>query len=124
MRKIDLHVIVIANEFYGILEDGHHAQPEQIDFDDAHVGAVFFVPLHDYAAGHAGGFEGDDGIELPLADHHATRVLPKMAWVILNPHAELKPFGDAWMLDVIAGIIERMSHRVGRSLPFKVPDES
>ncbi len=54
-----------------VLDHGHHAEAEQIDFHDAHVGAVVLVPLHDDAAGHRRVLERDDGVELPLADHHA-----------------------------------------------------
>ena len=87
MRQVDFFVIVVANEFDGIFEHGHHAEAEQIDFDDAHVGAIFFVPLHDDAAGHGGGLERDDGIELSLADDHAAGVLAEMARHILHGDA-------------------------------------
>ena len=78
---------MIADEFDGIFEHGHHAQAEQIDFDDAHVGAIFFVPLHDDAAGHGGGLERDHGIELSLADDHAAGVLAEMARHVLHGEA-------------------------------------
>src|SRR5436309_14643299 len=51
-----------------ILNDGHHAEAEQIDLDDAHVGAIVPVPLHDDAARHAGVFERHYRIELSSAD--------------------------------------------------------
>ena len=87
MRQVDFFVIVVVDEFDGVFKYGHHAEAEQIDFDDAHVGAIFFVPLHDDAAGHGGGLERDDGIELSLADDHAAGVLAEMARQIL--------YGDA-----------------------------
>ena len=75
MREVDLLAVMIADQVDGILDDRHHAQAQQIDFDDAHVGAIVFVPLHHDAAGHGRRLERHDGIELSLADHHAARVL-------------------------------------------------
>ena len=74
----------------GVLQHGHHPQAEQIHLDDAHVGAVVLVPLHDNAARHGGRLERDDGIELALADHHAAGMLPQMAWQILDLVPQLR----------------------------------
>ena len=112
MRQVDFFVIVIANEFDGILEHGHHAQAEQIDFDDAHVGAIFFVPLHHDAAGHGRGFERHHGIELPLADDHAARVLAEMARHVLHGEAQFVIFAQAGMVEVESGIAEAAVERV------------
>ena len=60
LAEIDLFAPVIAHQFEAVLENGHHAEAEQIDFDDAEIGAVFLVPLDDDAAGHGGGFERHD----------------------------------------------------------------
>ena len=112
MREVDFFVIVVANEFDGIFEHGHHAEAEQIDFDDAHVGAIFFVPLHDDAAGHGGGFERDDGIELSLADDHAAGVLAEMARHVLHGEAEFVIFAQAGMVEVESGVAEAAVERV------------
>ena len=112
MREIDFFVIVIANQFDGIFEHGHHAESEQIDFDDAHVGAIFFVPLHDDAAGHGGGLERDDGIELSLADDHAAGVLAEMARHVLHGEAEFVIFAQAGMGEVESGVAEAAVERV------------
>jgi hypothetical protein len=74
VRDIDL-----GNQFEAIFDHRHHAQAEQVHLDDAHIGAVFLVPLHHHAAGHAGRFERDHGIELPLADDHAAGMLAQVA---------------------------------------------
>ena len=97
MREVDFIVVVIVDQFDGIFEDSHHSEAEQVDFDDAHVGAVFLVPLNDYAAWHARGFEGDDGIELSLADDHAAGVLAKMAGHVLHGEAEFVVFAQSGM---------------------------
>jgi hypothetical protein len=68
-----------------LLQHRHHPEAEQIDLDDAHLGAVVLVPLHDDAAGHAGVLEGHHGIEATLTDDHATGVLAEMTREILHP---------------------------------------
>jgi hypothetical protein len=62
---------VIADQPQAILERSHHAEAQQIDLNDAEIGAVLLVPLHHHAAGHAGGLERNHLVETPLADHHA-----------------------------------------------------
>ena len=79
-----LIVVLAVDQRERILNDRHHPEAEEIDFDDAHVGAVVLVPLHDDAAGHAGVFERDDGVELTLADDHAAGMLAEMPRQILN----------------------------------------
>ena len=110
--QVDFFVIVVTNEFDGILEHGHHAQAEQIDFDDAHVGAIFFVPLHDHAAGHGGRLERHDGIELSLADDHAAGMLAEMARHVLHGEAEFVIFAQAGMVEVESGVAEAAVERV------------
>jgi hypothetical protein len=46
-----------------LLDDGHHAEAEEIDLDDAEVFAVVLVPLDDDSPRHGGGLERDDGVE-------------------------------------------------------------
>ena len=86
---------MLADEFERVFEHGHHAKAEQINFDDAHVGAIFFVPLDDDAIGHGGRLERNDGIELSLADDHAAGMLPEMARQILH--------GDSRVPGICAG---------------------
>ena len=78
-----------------ILDHRHHAEAEQIDFHDPHVGAVVLVPLHDDAAGHARVFERHARVELPLADHHAAGVLPEMPRQILHLAPQPREQADA-----------------------------
>src|SRR5579863_2351447 len=112
MGEVNFFVIVIVDKFDGILEYGHHAESEQIDFDDAHVGAIFFVPLHDDAAGHRSRFERDDGIELSLADDHAAGVLAEMAGHVLHSEAEFVIFAQARVGEIKAGVAESTVERV------------
>ena len=78
-----------------VLQHRHHAEAEQIDLDDPHVGAVVLVPLHDDAAGHAGVLERHDGVELALADHHAAGMLAEMPRQILHLAPEPREQPDA-----------------------------
>ena len=106
LREVDLFVVVIADQLDGVFEHGHHAEAEQIDFDDAHVGAVFLVPLDDDAAGHGGGLERHDGIEASLADHHAAGVLAEMPRQILDREIEIEEFADARIGGIETGFAE------------------
>ena len=69
--EIDLPAVVARDHLDAILQHRHHAKAEQVDLDEAHVGAVFLVPLDYIAARHAGRFDGNDRRELALRDDHA-----------------------------------------------------
>ena len=60
-----------AGQFHRVLQDGHHAQAEQIDFDDTEIFAVILVPLSDDAAGHRGVFQRNHRAEAALRNNHA-----------------------------------------------------
>ena len=86
-----------------VLQHRHHAEAQQIDLDDAHVGAVVLVPLHDDAAGHAGVFERDDRRQLALADHHAAGVLAEMPRQVLHLIPEPREVLHAAIAGIEAG---------------------
>ncbi len=114
---------MLWDEGEAIFEDGHHAEAEEVDFDDAEVGAVFLVPLDDGAAGHGGALERNDVVELALADDHAAGVLAEVAREVLQADAELEVFGDARVLDVEAGVVEGVGHGVVLAAPLPLADE-
>ena len=107
-----------------IFEHRHHSEAEQIDFQNAHVGAIVFVPLHDDAAGHGRGLERHDAVELSLADHHAAGMLAQMPRQILNGDVQLEEFPDARILQIEAGLAEVALGCVLRVLPFECPDQA
>ena len=107
-----------GNQIEALFEDGHHAQPEQIDLDNPHVGAVFLVPLDDGASRHRRTFQGNDRIELTGANHHATRVLSQMARNILHTFANLQILGDPAVLGIEASGAETGIQCVSRPFPF------
>ncbi len=116
--EIDLFAVMLADQVERILDHRHHAETQQIDFNDAHVGAVVFIPLHDHTAGHGGRLERHNGIELPLADHHAARVLAQVARQVLHSQIQLEKFADARVAQIQAGIAELALGRVFRIFPF------
>jgi len=70
LGKVD-RVSALGAKVKGVFHGREHAEAEEVDFDDAEIGAVVLVPLHDGATGHAGWLERDDGIESGVADDHA-----------------------------------------------------
>ena len=85
--KIHVLAVMARNQLNAILENGHHAQTEQVHFDEAEVCAVLLVPLDHGAAWHGGALDGDDAVEHSGADDHAARVLAEMTRQILHSQA-------------------------------------
>ena len=96
----------LVSQFNGILQDRHHAQAEQIDFDDAEVFAIFFVPLGHGAARHGGGFQWDDGIKLALADNHASGMLAEVARQTIHRAIKRKERLGARVVQGHAGLLK------------------
>ena len=92
--QVYLFSVCLANQLQGIFENCHHAEPQQVHFDDAHVGAIIFVPLDDNASRHGGGFERNDRIQLSLANHHAAGVLAQVPREVLNLRIQRVKFPD------------------------------
>ncbi len=124
VRQVHFFAVMIANQVEGIFDHRHHAKAQQIDFDDAHVGAVLFVPLHHHAPGHSSRFERHHRIQLPLADHHAARVLAQMPRQILHRQIQLEEFSDARIRQIEAGISELPLRRVFRIFPLPAADQA
>src|SRR5579859_3449274 len=95
--EVNFPAIIFANDFQRIFQYSHHAQAEQIDFNNAHVGAIFFIPLHDDAAGHGRGFQRHNRIELALANDHSSGMLAQMTRQVLNGKAKFEKFANARM---------------------------
>ena len=90
----------------------------------AHVVAVFLVPLHHGAADHGGAFQGDDPVELALADDHAAGVLAEMPRQFLHALTELQVFGDAAMAKVEAGVLKLVAERLAFLPPLPLTHEA
>ena len=124
VSKIDFIAIVITDQFQRVLENGHHSQPQQVHFDDAHVRAIILVPLHDRAAGHCGPLEGNNRIQLPLTNHHAARVLAKMARQVLKAQTQVEELADTRLVQIETRHPELRFKRVGRIFIFPRADKA
>ena len=89
MREVDLDALVRADHRDRLLDRVQHAEAEQVDLDDAEIGAVVLVPLHDDAPGHRRRLERHHLVEPPGGDHHAARVLAEVAGQVLDAQPEL-----------------------------------
>src|SRR5262249_36836232 len=67
--------LVRLHERDRLLERGQHAEAEEVDLDEAEIGAVVLVPLDDVPARHRGGLERDGVGEPARRAHHAAGVL-------------------------------------------------
>ena len=101
-----------------VFQHRHHAQAEQVDFDNAHVGAVFFVPLHHDAARHGRRLKRHHRVKLSLADHHAAGMLPEVTRQVLHRQAKLEELAHARMPQIEAGIAELALQRVAGIFVF------
>jgi len=115
--------IVLGNQIEAVFQDGHHAQPQQIDFDDLHVGAVFLIPLNDRTPRHRRWFNGNNLTQMTRANHHAAGVLPEVTRNILHALANLQILGHATVVDIETGGAEAVMQGVGRPLPFPCPHQ-
>src|SRR5580704_4463717 len=116
--QVHLFAVVLPNHFERIFEHGHHPEPEQIDFDNAHVGAIFLVPLHDDAPGHGRRLKRYNRIQLALANDHSSGVLPEMPRQILKHPAEGEKLADLRVLEIEAGVAKLPFQRVAGVFVF------
>ena len=79
-----------------VLDRGEHPEPEQVDLQEAGVGARVLVPLADLAPLHRRRLDGDELDERPAGDHHPARVLgdvPRQPADLVRELAERSPAG-------------------------------
>ncbi len=110
---IRVNVLTIpVDERDRVLQDGHHAEAQQIDLDDPHGGTVVLVPLDHDAPGHAGVLERHHLVEPSPADHHAAGMLPQVARQVLHPAPERAECLDPRIGGVAPRIAEMPGQRV------------
>ena len=73
-----------------VLEGLEHAEAEQVDLDDAEVGAVLLVPLHDATIDHARRLDRHHLVEPTCGDHDAARVLTEVTRQAAHPTHQLE----------------------------------
>jgi hypothetical protein len=110
---------VDAHLFERVLERREHAEAEQVDLDDAEIGAVLLVPLHDAAADHRRRLDRHHLVEPAGRDHDAARVLPEMPRQAAHAAHEVLQRGDLRRGGVDAG---RAQRRVGAAAVVRVLD--
>ncbi len=77
--EIDIDPVCLAHQIHGSVQRIEHAQPEQVEFHEAHSGAVLLVPLKSTPPRHAGPFHGTDVDDRPVADDHPSGMDAEMA---------------------------------------------
>ena len=70
------HVLTdgLGREVEGVLQRREHAEPEQVELHEPHVGAVVLVPLQHGPVLHAGVLDRHDLADGPVGEHHAAGV--------------------------------------------------
>src|SRR5581483_3049684 len=90
-------------------EHREHAESQEIDLDDAEVGAILLIPLDHHATRHGGGFQRHDLIERSGADHHPAAMLAQMARQTLHPLHDRGEHPDARRLGIDSALAQQRS---------------
>jgi len=104
--QIDFFPPVLPDQSQRVLEHRHHPQTQEVDFDDAHIGAILLIPLHDYAVRHRRRLQSNHAVELTLADHHAARMLSQVAGQVLKRNCEIEKASDFWVGKIQTGLAQ------------------
>ena len=88
--------------------------PRRSTLDDAHIGAIVLVPLHDDAAGHASVLERHHRVEPSLTDHHAAGMLAEMTRQTLHLAPEPSEKAHAIRIQIQPHRRQVSRQRVGR----------
>ena len=74
-RQVDRLAMQVRDLLDAVLDRREHPQPEQVDLQEACVGARVLVPLADLPPFHRGRLHRDELDERPCRDHHPARML-------------------------------------------------
>ena len=77
--EVDRLAVGLGDHVDAFLDGGEHAEPEQVDLEEAGIGAGVLVPLAELAAGHRSGLHRHELDERSGRDHHSARVLRNVA---------------------------------------------
>ncbi len=78
-RQVDRLAVQPRDPVDRVLDGGEHAEPEQVDLQEAGVAAAVLVPLADLPAGHRRRLHGDEVDQRTRRDDHPARVLAEVA---------------------------------------------
>ena len=77
--QVDRLAVDLGDLLDAVLDRREHPQPEQVDLEEARVGAGVLVPLADLPAGHRRRLHRHELDERPAGDHHPARMLRDVA---------------------------------------------
>ena len=78
-REVDRLAVQARDLVDAVLDRGEHPEPEQVDLQEAGVGARVLVPLAHLPAGHRRRLHRDELDQRPRGDHHPAGVLRDVA---------------------------------------------
>ena len=122
--KVHILAVVTRDQLDRVFNRSHHAQPQQVHFDQPHVRAIFLIPLNHGAPRHRRALNRYHPIEHPRANHHAAGMLPKVTRQILHAQAQIEIAGNARMSDIEARLSKVMRHRVVFPAPLPMPNKA
>ena len=77
--EVDRGAVDLRDLLDAVLDGGEHPEAEQVDLEEAGVGAGVLVPLAELAPCHRGRLHRDEVDQRPRRDHHAARMLGDVA---------------------------------------------
>ncbi len=93
--EVDLVAAVFAHEIDRVVQGREHAEPEQVELDEAGASAVVLVPLQHRTLVHPGPLDRTHLDHRTVADHHAAGVDAEMTRRVLDLEGQLEhAFGD------------------------------
>ena len=104
--QIDFDAFVAPDQRDRFFQSRQHAQAQEVDLDDALVGAVFFVPLDHATARHLGRLDRDHLIESIVCDHDAAAVLSQMTGKAPDGLDQLQEMSDPGSLGIHSGFFQ------------------
>ena len=118
-REVDRLAAQVGDLDDAVLDRREHAQAEQVDLQEAGVGARVLVPLADLAPLHRRGLHRDELDERAGRDDHPARVLrdvPREAGDLAREHGEGAPAGRASLRLDVGELADLLRHALRASL--------
>ena len=117
-REVD-HLSVGGRDLLdAVLDRGEHPEAEQVDLEEACIGAGVLVPLAELATGHGRGLDGDELDQRACRDDHPARMLRDVPWKpcdLARKPGEGPPALGAELALAVRKLLELLSH------PARIP---
>ena len=105
-RKVDQLAACACDQVDAFFDRGQHSEPEQVDLQEACIGARVLVPLAHLPARHCRRLHRDDFDERSRGDHHPARVLRDVPWQAGDLRAQLCERTPARRRQLLRGVGE------------------